>query len=223
MLAVIGFTLTGLIVLAFAATFDRYIIQPHKLGIWQFSAAYYCLACALLLWGMASSVNDPRFLQFSVMAGNGLLLMATGLLASLVIPRKYLQDLAVIGSLIGALLLSARAIYFLPEPAMRDGILLFNTQVPVQIAISAAFALIWLPVNVRIAEMVTSVAKQPSMQQLYVSLYVAATITALLFLSARRFIVIVLSFAMIGLLFLLLTASNYVVHRTRRAQGKHGA
>ncbi|HWB39446.1 MAG TPA: hypothetical protein VG604_04405 [Candidatus Saccharimonadales bacterium] len=210
MLAAIGFIITGGLVTAFAETFERIVARPHKLNLWQFSAAYYALGLALMVWGIASLTNTSQILQFSVYVGDALLLAGSVLLLSLVTPSKYYQKVLLIEVFVALVLLATRATYYQPEPAMKDGILLFNTQWPVAAVLGAAFTLIWLPVNVRVAQIVTAATKLKGVGQLYVSLYVGAVLAALFFLSSKRFAAVVLSFMTIGVVFALLVASNFV-------------
>lgn len=220
MLAAIGFITTGILVTVFADTFDRHVAKPYKLHIWQFSAAYYSLALALMIWGVASLTQDSQILRFAVLAGDGWILAGSVLLLSLVNYRKYYYELLLVEVSLAITLLCTRAVFYSPAPVVRDGLLYFNTQRPAAIAIGALFALVWLPVNVLVAKLVTDRAKLTGLNQLYTSLYVGAVLAALFFLGARRAAAVVVSFSGVALMFLLLIFSNLVVRKGNRKQEK---
>ena len=103
---------------------------------------------------------------------------------------------------------------------MRDGILIFNTQTIVAIAIGLIFALIWLPVNLRVAKMITHKIKQDNINTIYSGIYAAVTVAALIFLAARRTIVVILSFSAIIICFVMLIWSNILVAKiTEKTNG----
>lgn len=220
MLAVWGFILTGICFAIFAYTFNSLVVNKTNLKLNSFSYAYYCLALALLTWGVASAIGGEELLRNSVIIGNGFLLLGTLFMVDLLLSSKnrywlWFAELAVIGLLI------IRAAYFSPAPYMKDGILIFNTQTIVAIVLAGIFALVWLPVNLRVAKLITHKVGQDSITSMYSAIYVAATIASLIFLAARRTITVVLSFTAIGICFAMLIRSNMLIAKlTESHRGK---
>lgn len=219
MLATLGFTATGICFGIFAFTFSRLVINRTDLKLNQFSYAYYSLALALLTWGVAAAIGGDDLLRRSVLVGNGFLLLGTLFMLDVWLGKKnrlWIWPAA----LVSIALLYVRASQYSPTPFMRDGILIFNTQTIVAIVLAGVFALVWLPVNIKVAKLVTHKVGQESVTSMYSAVYVAATIAALIFLAARRTITIVLSFAAIGICFAMLIRSNMLI--AKLSEGHHG-
>ncbi len=207
MLASVGFITTALFFGIFAFTFDHLALKNIRLKLTGFSFAYYSLAAAFLIWGIAAAMQDQYFLSVSVLIGNALLLIGTLCMANLLI-KSNRTLLLLIGSGIGAILLLARITYFFPEPSVRDGILFFNTQTPVALLLGALIVFIWLPANVYVAKKIAHTVKQDNIASIYAWIYGVATLASLIFLSARRTVTIILSFVALGMCFVVLIVSN---------------
>ncbi len=219
MLATLGFITTGICFGIFAYTFNSLVVRKAKLKLSQFSYAYYSLGLGLLTWGIAAAIGGSDTLRLSVIIGNGFLLLGTLFMLDVWIPKKHRVWLWV-ASLVAIALLYVRAVYYSPTPYMRDGILIFNTQTIVAIAIGLIFALIWLPVNLRVAKMITHKIKQDNINTIYSGIYAAVTVAALIFLAARRTIVVILSFSAIIICFVMLIWSNILVAKiTEKTNG----
>jgi len=219
MLATLGFITTGICFGIFAYTFNTLVVSKAKLKLSQFSYAYYSLGLGLLTWGIAAAIGGSDTLRLSVIIGNGFLLLGTLFMLDVWIPKKHKVWLWA-ASLVAIALLYVRAVYYSPTPYMRDGILIFNTQTIVAIAIGLIFALIWLPVNLRVAKMITHKIKQDNINTIYSGIYAAVTVAALIFLAARRTIVVILSFSAIIICFVMLIWSNILVAKiTEKTNG----
>lgn len=219
MLATLGFTITGICFGIFAYTFNSLVIRKTDLKLSQFSYAYYSLGLALLNWGIASAIGGDDLLSRSVIVGNGFLLLGTLFMLDVWLGKKNRVWLW-ISAVIAVVLLYIRASHYSPTPYMRGGILIFNTQTMVALTLAAIFAVIWLPVNLRVAKLVTHKIGQDSITSMYSAVYVAATIAALIFLAARRTFTVVLSFIAIGVCFLMLIRSNMLIAKVMEA--RHG-
>jgi len=103
---------------------------------------------------------------------------------------------------------------------MRGEILIFNTQTVVAVVIAIIFLAIWLPVSLRVAKVVTHKIGQDDIRSIYSSIYVAATVAALVFLAARRTVTVVLSFIALGICFVMLIRSNMLVAKV--IESHHG-
>ena len=191
MLATLGFIITGVCFAAFAYTFKTKVIDKTKLPLHQFSYAYYCLALALITWGIAAAIGGETLLMNSVIIGNAFLLLGTLFMLEIWLGKEKLNWLLVFG-LIGAVLMVLRFEYYPPAPYMQDGILIFNTQTAVALVLGAIFLLIWLPVNLRVAKLVTHAIRQDSIASIYSYIYIAATLSALIFIASRRVLTVVL-------------------------------
>jgi hypothetical protein len=219
MLATLGFTITGVCFGIFAYTFNSLVARKANLKLSQFSYAYYSLALAFITWGVATAIGGDDVLKKSVIIGNGFLLVGTIFMLDIWLGKKnriwlWFASVLAIG------LLYVRAVHYSPTPYMRGGILIFNTQTAVAIALGLIFALVWLPVNLRVAKLITTKIGQENINSTYSAIYVAATIAALIFLAARRTITVVLSFIAIGVCFVMLIWSNILVSKiTEKTRG----
>lgn len=219
MLAEIGFIITGLCFAGFAYTFGSKVIDKTNLDLHQFVYAYYCLALALLTWGFAAAIGDTDTLRRSVIIGDAFLLAGTLFMLDLLLGKKkrYLVWLA---ALLSVVMVWSRIDQLPPSPYMKDGILIFNSQTAVQITLGLIFLLIWLPVNMRVAKQVTHKIKQDSLATMYSYIYIGATISALIFIAARRTATVVVSFIALGICFFMLFASNFLVESVEEHHGK---
>src|SRR4051812_25116918 len=91
MLATFGFIVTGLCFAVFAYTFDTLVIDKFKLRLRSFSRSYYCLAIALLTWGVAASTNETAVLKQSVIIGDAFILLGTLSMSNLLLGKKNRQ------------------------------------------------------------------------------------------------------------------------------------
>ena len=221
MLAAMGFTATGICFGIFGYTFYELVVRKAKLGLQKYSYAYYCLGLAMLVWGIAVAIGGNTILKQSVIVGDGLLLLGTIFMLELWLGEKYenWSWLAVVASMA---LLILRATELPPNPYMKGGILIFNTQTPAAIILGIIFVGIWLPVNLKVAKFITHKIKQDIVSNTYAAIYVTATLAALIFIAARRTITVILSFAAIGISFALLIWSNILIAKlTEKKHGKH--
>lgn len=220
MLATFGFTITGICFAIFAYTFHRAVVQKTNLKLESFSNAYYLLACAMLVWGIASGIGGDTLLQRSVLIGNAFLLMGSLFMLSILLGKKK-QHLLIATSVVLIGLLAIRSVFFAPEPYIQDGVLIFNTPPVIAAILVGLFAGIWLPANLRVAKVVTTAIGQETVRQIYSAIYIAATLSAIIFLSAHRTVTVVASFAAIGICFALLVSSNVMIAKmTELPHGK---
>jgi len=219
MLATLGFTITGVCFGIFAYTFSHLVISKTDLKLNQFSYAYYSLGLALLTWGIAATIGGDDLLRRSVLVGNGFLFVGTLFMLDIWLGKKN-RNWLYLAALVAVALLYVRATYYSPTPYMRGGILIFNTQTVVAAILAGIFAFIWLPVNLKVAKLVTSAIGQEVIAQMYSAIYVTATAAVLVFLAARRTVTVVLSFIAIGICFLMLIRSNILVSKI--TEGRRG-
>lgn len=218
MLAVLGFILTGICFGVFAYTFENSVVRKTKLKLTSFSYAYYSLALAMITWGIAAAIGGAEVLAASVTIGNAFLLLGTIYMLDIWLGPKNRAWLW-LAVIIAAGLLYARTAQYPPTPFMRDGVLIFDTHIVAAAGLAAIFALIWLPVNLKVAKQVTHKIGQDSIASIYSSIYIAATVSALIFIAARRTITVILSFAAIGVCFAMLVQSNMLI--AKMSKEKH--
>jgi len=219
MLATLGFIITGLCFGIFAYTFNSLVVHKLKLKVSTFSLAYYALALALVTWGICAAIGGNELLKRSVIVGDAFLLIGTLCMLNVWLDKRRKTWLW-LAALVSILLLYARVAYFSPTPALRGGILIFNTQTTVAVVVGLLFTIIWLPINLRVAKQVTQKIGQKDMNTIYSSMYVTATAAVLIFLAARRIVTVVLSFVAIGICFVMLIGSNILLAKI--ADGHHG-
>jgi len=214
-LATIGFTITGIFFGIYAYTFYSFAGKKVQSVLKSFSYAYYSLALAFLSWGIAAFIGDQNLLNLSVISGNILLLLSTIFLLNIHLHQN--ENYRTVG-LVGAFLLALlflwwRVSYFPPQPILSNGILIFNTELPVAIVLGLIILLIWLPTNIKVGRLISQRVKVNGISFIYSSIYVMATFAALLFISARTIPVIILSFTGIAICFAMLIASNVVIDK----------
>lgn len=220
MLATLGFGFTALLLLIFAGVVKSAGKGKLRATFTAYSEAYLIVAAAFVMWSICSAINDSGLLALSVVVGDTLLLVATLFIASILLSDKAQrrQLLWTIG-LVGVALLAVRTIYFYPEPYMTRGVLFFNSQRAVSFTLSAVFLLIWLPVNLQVARLLT--VKVPSQERLFKALYTMATFSTVIFLLSKTPLSLSLSFSAMSVSFLVLILSaRYVNLVEERSHGK---
>lgn len=211
-LATIGFVTTGIFFGIYAYTF--YLLAGKKLqaSLKSFAYAYFSLSLAFLIWGVVAFIGDQNLLNLSVIAGNILLLLSTVFLLNLHFENNKVIT-TVVSVLFSLVFIWWRITYFPPQPLITNGILVFGTQLPVAIILGLILLTIWLPTNIKVANLVAEKLKIKGMSFIYSSIYIMATIASLLFISARTIPVIILSFVGITLCFAMLIASNIIIDK----------
>lgn len=220
-LAFIGFGITGIFFWIYSYTF--YSLLAKKIVLLKnFAYAYFSLSLAFLVWGIATLVGNQNILNLSVIIGNIFLLVATLFLLKIKLHEsRSLKDIGLkMGIVISLILLLLRIVYFPPKPILSDGILIFNTDLPVAFILGLIILLIWLPTNIKVAKIVTEKLKIQEVSFIYSSIYIMATIATLIFISARTIPVIILSFTSIAICFAMLIVSNIVVDKSKYGSNK---
>jgi hypothetical protein len=219
MLATFGFCVVAIFFAIFAFTFRSMVANRVLVGLRRFSYSYYLLALAFVIWAAASANGSGQVLQWSVVVGDGLLLLATFLLLDIVIGPRFRPVWIPLSLVAIAALLYVRIAFFFPNPYLTDGVLVFNAQTPVATALAVAFAFIWLPINAHVARKVANETGLSALWMTYLVIYSSAAVGAVVFLSARRPVVVILSFLAIGACFTVLIASNFLVKKMVESNG----
>lgn len=211
MLAILGFLTVASVLAVFAYSFNRLVgrIDPD---LRLFGAAFGLVGAAFLFWGLVSLSGVESALPASVLLGEGLLVAATICMVNLHVPARHRSLTTIILAAGGLMLLALRITHYHPVPYMADGLLHFNIQHPVAIALSLLVIFGWLPACLRVARTVTYIHGLDRYRALYALLYVATAVSALLFIEAQRPSIIIASFSAFGAAILLLLLSNLLIH-----------
>lgn len=211
-LAFVGFFIAGIVFAIYASTFYRMTGKKIHAYLKNYAFAYMCLAAAFLVWAVASI--QTTFLVNSVIIGNILLLTGSIFLLNILFnKKKYLKYIAVVcGVALSIEFIYVRLGYFAPIPYMESGVLVFNTQKTIQILLDLLFVFIWLPANLSVAKTITANIKIEGLSYIYSFIYSVSTIAAVLLINFRTVPMVVLSFVVLGICFIMLLYSNYVIN-----------
>jgi hypothetical protein len=90
----------------------------------------------------------------------------------------------------------------------------------VSVTLALLVVAIWLPANISVAKKVVAATKTPDLGPTYTLLYIFAALSSVIFLAARKPVVIVLSFTMLIAVYCALIWSNYIAKIARESHGK---
>ncbi len=213
MLAIAAF-LTASVIFAVFSFSTKGIIGPKRGFFNKFSLAYYMLSLAFLIFGIAAIVNDKNFLDYSVLAGDFVIYMATGVMLAHVWPKKTMLILG-ISVILSVFLLVIRYKYYYPVPALYGGILYFNTQILFKIIISGMLLLVWLPSSLIYSRLAASYIKSDDSYNIYLGLFSTLTLSSIFFLSSRTKESVITTFAILMVSALALLSINFIVGRMK--------
>jgi len=224
MLGFIGFTIAALIIGFFAISFYRSFtaLNEHQRG--AFSAAFLLLSAAFFIWGFAPLINDADTTKLLVLAGDGLLLVGSGLLVLAQFKKLYLIPVIVL-AIAGAVLLGLRAYIFEPAATVSDGLLHFNLEGEARVTLLAILTFVWVPLGARITQLAVQAKGVPQFSGIVTLIFVASLVCAALFLGARQNVTVIASFAALALSFLLMAFIPLLIGKYARvvASAKKGA
>jgi hypothetical protein len=223
MLAAFGFGVTSILFIIFALSIRELSDSKLKATLNSYSDAYLLVALAFIIWCLASIDGDRDLLAVSVVIGDTLLLAATLLIVNILFDASTRRKWWLYGAaLAGISALVIRTVFFYPKPYMRDHVLFFNSQRAVSFTIAATFMLIWWPVNLQMARIVTRKAR--SLTTAYTALYAVATLSAVIFLLSKTPLSVSLSFSALSISFLGLAVScKYVKLIEEKGHGRRSA
>lgn len=217
MLGAIAFIVTSIVVGVFSFSLHKLLVGPRTILL---TLAYVLLAMTFLCFGISAASKDTSNVTHAILAGNLLLVWASTLIVAYRTKLSIIESVTA-GLFVGLFALLIRRIYFYPTPELKDGILLFNTQMAVGIFLGFTFLFAWLPVNLAVAREIAHRIKLSEARIIYSGLFTAMVCSALLFLAVRSTTGVILSFAVIATTFLSLTILNFIAHTLIKEQ-KHG-
>lgn len=212
MLGFVGFFITGLVIIAYALTSAK--ILPKLIGSESTSyvSAHIFLGAAFLGWGLSTLLGSEGILEMSILVGTFLLFVATVLMSNVIFKKSFHLVLS-IALLIGMAAMVIRSAYFDPTAYISGGLLHFDTHAGLAIVLGILFVTVWLPVNIKIANKMSEIVLFDDLRIIYASIYSLATLSAVLFLGARRDWVIIATFVIMGVCFALLLLSNIFINK----------
>lgn len=220
MYAMLGFGVAGILFLIFALSFNNKVVKGLKLDLSSFVYAYACLAAAFFGWAMAPVFGSQEILVTSLIVGNALFLLGTIFMLRVIVSKKIRHMVVNIAGLIAASLFAIRIFATHTDPYMDHGVLVFNSSQIVSVTLALLVVAIWLPANISVAKKVVAATKMPDLGPTYTMLYIFAALSSVIFLAARKPLVIALSFTMLIAVYVALIWSNYIAKYAKESHGK---
>ena len=211
-LAFFGFSAVGLLFTCYAFSFYRVTSKGFSnLHSGSYACGYFSVALAFLTWSIA--VLYKPFPQTSILAGDAFLLLSTLCFLNVLIncDLKARSILLAVASVVAILLFWLRSTYYPPQAYVENGVLVFNTPLAVAILLDAVFLFVWLPTNLYVARIISKAVPIEGMPLAYSFIYAILTVSAILFIAFKTVPLIIISFIIIGISFILLFASNYII------------
>ena len=209
MLGTVGFGAATLVFLAYGLTAHKYATKEASFQLKTYSLAFIITALACAVWAVGTRLDSA--LESFVLVGDALLLVASILLVRNVSPPKQtnLYTSLVVGLSVCSLIY--RAVSGGQGPIMRDGILVFYTPRIFGVFLITLLLAVWVRANMKFyAQVIRPTIKGVSLQSSYFAANMLGAIGVSGFLFARKPVTIVISFSMLVLAYLTLSALNYV-------------
>ena len=218
MLGLIGFlTLAVVIGIYISTCYTNYTLVPLREKR-LFVSAYGLLGLSALVWATTFIVGEQA-VPGLVFASDVLLVVATGCMLGIVFdvarPRIFAPLV-----LAGAGLLTIRAFVIPSASYVADGLLLFNLSQTESLVIGLVFLIAWLPATIKVVYIALGSSRLAPFRNLVSFLFMSVILMTGFFLTARRPIMIVISFGSIILLFATLAGVNVALKRIEKAQKK---
>lgn len=211
-LASLGFLIIGVLFGCYAVSFyslARKRFPDFPTG--SYACAYFSLAVAFILWAVAALYNP--FPQTSIIVGDAFILFGSLFLLNVMTSNnpKIKVPVLIVGVIGALLILWLRTQYFPPVAFVESGVLVFNTQLPIAVLLDALFILIWLPANILVARRIAQAIRIEGVALAYSFVYAISSISAILLIAFKTVPLVVASFVVLGVCFILLFVSNYVM------------
>lgn len=215
MLATIGFFIAAIIFIVYGYTLYKLKNKNFKDNITLFTLAYILLGVACVTWALGAIIGTDSSLKTCVFMGNISVIAATIVIINSVWGNKYRVLLNTLLVVISACLLVLRNLLIPPEPFMKDGVLVFNTQTIVLLAFAIIFIGIWMPINLRVSRQITKNIRLLPMQAIGEIAFVLASFGVVGFIAAQKPLTVALSFIILCSAFIPLTFINYLALRDK--------
>lgn len=218
MLGMIGFLTLACVVGAYVYTchVNYTLVPPRERRL--FTAAYGLLGLAAVIWSTTFLVPEGA-VSALVFASDIVLIVASGCILGVVLDITKLQILIPV-TLAGASLLTVRAFVFPPTAYVADGLLIFNLSQAQALVVGLIFLIAWLPATIKVVYLALRSPSLLPFRNVVSFLFISVVLMTGFFLTARRPVMIIISFASIILLFAILVGTNIVLKRIDKAHGK---
>lgn len=215
MLATIGFTAAAVIFMVYGYSLSYIKDRVNRYNLFYFSIAYGLLGLACLIWALGALVGTDASLAVCVFVGNLAVLAATAAIINSVICDRYRLLISLLIMIAGIGLLAIRTLFMPAEPFLKDGVLVFNSQLLVALILAIIFVAIWMPINLKVSRAITSNIKTIPLKTMGEMIFIIASFSVVSFIIARKPITVALSFAILCCAFIPLTFINYLAYRDK--------
>jgi hypothetical protein len=214
MLAILGFIVATIIFVVYGYSVSHITIRVKAINFKYFGGAYSLLGLACIVWALGSLINNPTALSVSVLVSDFILLAATMAIINSVLSNKNRALINILIAIGGTSLLVIRNILAPPDPYIKAGVLVFNSQITVAIILAIVFVVIWMPINLKVARSITSHLKRLPLQSISELIFVIASFSVVTFIMARRPITVALAFVILCCAFIPLIFINYLTKKS---------
>lgn len=218
MLGLIGFLTLAFVIGIYVYTcYANYTFVPLREKR-LFVSAYGHLGLAALVWAATFFVAEETVSPL-VFASDVILLAATACMLGVIFDIARPRILAPL-VLAGTSILTVRAFVVPPSAYVADGLLIFNLSQVEALVFGLVFLIAWLPATIKVVHLALRSPRLLPFRNIVSFLFISVVLMTGFFLTARRPIMIIISFASIILLFALLAGVNVVLKRIDKAHGK---
>jgi hypothetical protein len=218
MLGLIGFLALAFVIGIYVNTcYTNYVLVPLREKR-LFVSGYGFLGLASVIWAATFFVGEQTVSQL-VFTSDVLLVAATGCMLGIFFDIARPRILAPL-VLAGAGILTVRAFVVPPSAYVADDLLIFNLSQVEALVFGLVFLIAWLPATIKVVHLALRSPRLLPFSNVVSFIFISVVLMTGFFLTARRPIMIISSFASIILLFTLLAGMNVALKRIDKAHGK---
>lgn len=217
MLGAIGFISAFVAIILFVVSFHYAFPRLPRNVSYPFTIAFMMLAGVMALAAVAVLIDKPDILESTIITIDVVLLIATGFLLSVLLPIKHPIIITLLAVLAGLAL--ATRVFNAPLTAViNDGILYFNLEGGVRMAVMAGLYGIWLPASYVVARRSIEITNLREFHEIIVLAYMMLVVSAGVFFAARTEGMIIASFGALVVAFISIAGFNVVLKRIADSQ-----
>lgn len=218
MLGLIGFISLAMVIGAYVYTsYTNYELVPLREKR-LFAGAYGLLGLSAIIWASTFLLPENAVSPL-VFASDAMLVTATGCMLGIIFdiarPRIFAPFV-----LAGAGILTLRAFVVPPSAYVADGLLIFNLSQAEALVFGLVFLAAWLPATIKIVHLALHSSRLLPLRNVMSFVFISVVLMTGFFLTARRPIMIIVSFVSIIMLFALLTGFNVMLKRLHGSEAK---
>ena len=220
MLGTFGFSAAAIAFFAYGFTSRKFALNDKVFLISEYTSAYYSAALACVFWAIGTRASGSELMKFVVL-GDGFVLLASIFLFRVLLANKhrlYYTVLAIVIA-IGALIYRSSVTTL---PIMKDGVLVFYTPRLFGAFLIVVLLAVWLRANMAFYDkLVNKAAKLSVFRTNFYATNLVGIIGVCGFLFAHKSITIAVSFSMLIVALLGLSALNYVILNPAKKEVNH--